>query len=82
MYGQYNKGIGAKLNKLKEKVPIKLHYNAYIQANGPEVTYAQNVKRNLRQTKFKLKLNGIPAESELHHNTNISWARGNVCAKY
>jgi len=28
--GNIIKGIGAKLNKLKEKVPIKLHYNAYI----------------------------------------------------
>jgi len=24
------KGIDAKLNKLKEKIPAKLHYNAYI----------------------------------------------------
>ena len=73
------KGIDAKLNKLKEKIPAKLHYNAYIQANGPEVTYAQNIERNLRQTKFKLKGKEYPIE--LHHNTNISQARGNVWAK-
>ena len=54
------KGIDAKLNKLKEKVPTKLHYNAYIWANGPEVTYAQNIEKNLRQTKFKLKGKGYP----------------------
>jgi len=28
--GKIMKGIDAKLNKLKEKVPTKLHYNAYI----------------------------------------------------
>ena len=49
------KGIDAKLSKLKEKIPAKLHYNAYIQANGPEVTYAQNIEKYLHQTKFKLK---------------------------
>ena len=49
------KGIDAKLNKLKEISTKKLHYNAHIQANGPEVTYAQNTEKNLRQTKFKLK---------------------------
>ena len=73
------KGTDTKLNKLKKKVPTKLHYNAYIQANWSEVTYAQNTERNLRQTKFKLKGKGYP--TELHHNTNISQARGNLRVK-
>jgi len=28
--GNIIKRIGAKLNKLKEKIPTKVHYNAYI----------------------------------------------------
>jgi len=28
--GNIMKGIGAKLNKLKEKIPTQVHYNAYI----------------------------------------------------
>ena len=56
--GKIMKGIDAKPNKVKKKVPTKLHYNAYIQANGPEVTYAHNIERNLHKIKFKLKGKG------------------------